>query len=205
MEILHGFNPTNSHTKVPSSSLQCWLQQVITPDDFLSATAEEIQAYVDKRDESGFSASERLAAHHHSQEQATKPPGGSYRRPKAGDLVLPRDLARDKHLGRKLDPRWTEPRLVDKISKNGMSTYIRAIYEPPDRGKRYHIDDLKVYTSSNPNTVISTAHASMITYDDTNEMLSAIGRANLGKGNEPSTLQTSGGRRERRERNQGNK
>ena len=121
-EILLGFNPTNSHTKVQGGSLQCWLTQGITPDDILSSTAEEIQVYVDKRDESGFSALERLAAHHHSQEQATKPPGGSFRRPKAGDLVLLCDLARDKHLGRKLDPQWTEPRLVDDISKNAFAS-----------------------------------------------------------------------------------
>ena len=103
--------------------------------------------HIDKRDEIGRSSLEKLANEHKRREQAAKLPTGSYRRPKPGDLVLLRDLARDKQLGCKLDPRWTEPRIIDRLSRNGMSAYIRALHEDPDKVKRYHIDDLRVYQS----------------------------------------------------------
>ena len=164
-EILLGYNPKRTHVKIPGGDIQSWLKEGITSDDVLNSTANEIQRYIDRRDENGLLASEQLAGQHHRQEKAVREPGGAYQRPKAGDLVLLRDLARDKHLGRKLDPRWTEPRLVDRLSKNGMSAYIRALYEPPDRSKRYHIDDLRVYTSRDTNTPPAAAHASIITYE----------------------------------------
>ena len=82
-----------------------------------------------------------------------------------GDLFLLRDLARDKHLGRKLDLRWKEPRLVDWPSKDGISAYIWALYEPPDKAKRYHIDELCVYTPSGMRTIPVTTHASIVTYE----------------------------------------
>ena len=110
--------------EIPGGDIQSWLKEGITPDDILNTTVDEIQRYIDRHDENGLLASEQLASQHHSQEKAVREPGGSYKRPKAGDLVLLRDLARDKQLGRKLDPRWTEPRQVDRLSKNGMSAYI---------------------------------------------------------------------------------
>ena len=166
-EILLGYNPQRSHVQIPGGDIQSWLKDGITPTDVLKTTENEIWTFIDQRDEMGWLASERLARQHHDRERAVREPGGSYRRPKAGDLVLLRDLARDKQLGRKLDPRWTEPRLVDKLSKNGMSAYIRAIHEPPDKAKRYHIDDLRVYSSrvTNDQNPALTSHASMITYE----------------------------------------
>ena len=112
---------------------------------------------------------ERLSAHHYQMELTVKEPGGTYKRPKAGDLVLLRDLARDKHLGRKVDPRWLEPQFVECLLKNGMSAYIRGLHEGPDRAKRYHIDDLQVYSSRFPlnptkDSQPTISHATLITY-----------------------------------------
>ena len=88
----------------------------------------------------------------------------SYKIPAAGDRVLLRNPARDQHLGRKLDPKRTEPRLVDRLSRSGMSAYLHAIYEPPDKAKRYHIDDLGVYSFCNASASPAPTHASMVTY-----------------------------------------
>ena len=145
-EILLGYNPQRSHGQVPGGDIKSWLKDGITPSDVLETTENEIQTFINQRDEMGWLASERLACQEHDWEQAVREPGASYRRPMAGDFVLLRDLARDKQLGRKLDPRRTEPRLVDKLSTNGMSAFIRAIYELPYKAKRYHIDDLRVYS-----------------------------------------------------------
>ena len=164
-EILLRYNPKHTHVKIPGGDLQSWLKEGITPNDVLSTTAGGIQCHIDRRDENGMLASEQLASQQHGQEKTIRAPGGAYKRPKAGDLVLLRDLARDKDLGRKLDPRWTEPRLVDRLSKNGMSAYVWALYEPPDKAKRYHIDDLRVYTSRGTTTPPATTHASIVTYE----------------------------------------
>ena len=146
-EILLGYNPVRTYLKIPGEDAQSWLKDGVTADDVLHPTEGEINAYIDKRDEIGASSTERLAEAHRRTEKTVKPPGGSYKKPEPGDLVLLRDLQRDKHLGRKLDPRWTEPRIVERLAKNGMSAYIRALHEGPDKSKRYHIDDLRVYRS----------------------------------------------------------
>ena len=144
-EILLRYNPQKTHAKIPAGDVQDWLKEGISPSDVLHPTENEIVVHIDKRDEIGRSFLERLANEHNRREQATKPPPGSYRRPKLGDLVLLRDLARNKQLGRKLHPRWTEPRIINPRSRNGMSAYIRALHEDPDKVNRYHIDDLRVY------------------------------------------------------------
>lgn len=146
-EILLGYNPVRTYLNTPGGDIQSWLKEGITPSDVLDSTENEVNVYIDRRDEIGTTSSERLADAHHRTEKAVSTPGGSYKRPEPADLVLLRDLKRDKHLGRKLDPRWTEPRIVDRLTKNGMSAYIRALHEGPDKTKRYHIDDLRVYRS----------------------------------------------------------
>ena len=168
-EILLGYNPKRTQAAIPGGDAQTWLKEGMLPDDVLCSTEQGIGTYIDRRDEAGASMLERLAANHHAKELAVKSPGGAYKRPKTGDLVLLRDLARDKQLGRKLDPRWTEPRIIERLSKNGMSAYIRGIHEAPDRVKRYHIDDLRVYSTRTPidTTVTSQPtinHTTMVSY-----------------------------------------
>lgn len=146
-EIVLGYNPKKTNAKIPGGDVQNWLKERISPSYVLHPTENEMVVHIDKRDEIGRRSLEKLTNEHSRREQAAKPPTGSYRRPKPGDLVLLRDLARDKQLGRKLDPPWTEPRLIDRLSRNGMSAYIRALHEDPDKLKHYHIDDLRVYQS----------------------------------------------------------
>jgi hypothetical protein len=62
-------------------------------------------------------------------------------------LVLLRDVQKDKHHGRKLDPGWSTPRIIDRISTSGVSASIRELHAPPKKAKRYHMDDLLVHVS----------------------------------------------------------
>ena len=165
-EILLGYNPSRTRVEIAGGDVQSWLKANLSPEDVLFPSADEVTSFIDRMDENGNNASERLARYQHAKETAVKEPGGSYKRPKAGDLVLLRDLARDKQLGRKLDPRWTEPRIVERLPKNGMSAYIRGLHEGPDKANRYHIDDLRVYFSraNAPNEIESTSANTAITY-----------------------------------------
>lgn len=90
-----------------------------------------------------------------------------YQKPKVGDLVLLRDFQLAKDKGRKLDPRWSTPRLLEKLSKSGVSAHVRQLYDPPGVTKRYHFDDLLVYiprTSSYPGLEKGNETASGVEY-----------------------------------------
>ena len=143
-EILLGYNPATSRVR-QCETAEDWLKEGLNPEDVLHPGLDEMNWHITSREENGDRATQRLAREQHRLESRAHPPSGTYRKPKAGDLVLLRDLARDQQHGRKLDPRWSEPRIVDRISKNGVSAYIRALHDPPSRAKRYHIDDLRIY------------------------------------------------------------
>ena len=59
--------------------------------------------------------------------------------------MLVRDFQQAKHKGAKLEPRWSTPRIVDRISASGVSAHIRQLHDPPGITKRFHLDDLIVY------------------------------------------------------------
>ena len=150
-EILLGYNPVTSRLQSAGGAAEDWLKEGLDPNDALHPTPEDIMWHMTARDENGKTAVDRLTRLQHRQERASQPTRG-YRKPRPGDLVLLRDLARDKQHRRKLDPRWTEGRMVDRLSNNGMSAYIRPLHDPPSRAKRYHIDDLRVYITRNGDT-----------------------------------------------------
>ena len=163
-EILLEYNPCKTRKPIAGGDPQSWFKEGQTPEGALATVESDILSFIDKRDENGTTALEKLAGHHQRKEQSIREPGGTYKRPTVGDLLLLRDLARDKQLGRKLDPRWTENRIVDRLSKNGMSACIRALHEGPEKAKRYHIDDLRVYASrSIGQNELTTSHTA-ITY-----------------------------------------
>ncbi|KAG0123948.1 hypothetical protein HOY82DRAFT_618491 [Tuber indicum] len=49
-------------------------------------------------------------------------------------------LAKDK--GRKLELRWKTPRILERISKSGVSAHVRQLHDPTGITKRYYLDDL---------------------------------------------------------------
>ena len=66
-----------------------------------------------------------------------------HKAPKAGDLVLVRDIQKDKQHSRKLDTNWLGPRLLVEVAPRGVSGYVKELYG--DATKKYHLNDLKVY------------------------------------------------------------
>jgi len=142
-EILLGFNPSITGTE--SAGLESWIeQQTMQAGEVMPATSSEsdLNQFVGHREERGLDAVARLAG---KQDTAQLRRMAGYGKPEPGDLVLIRDFQLAKDKGRKLEPRWTTARIVEKISHSGVSAHIRQLHEHPGRTKRYHIDDLVVY------------------------------------------------------------
>jgi hypothetical protein len=76
-EILLGYNPSRTRTEIAGRDLQSWLKEGLTPEDVLPVKETDIISFVDRRDETGAFASERLARTRHLKERLAKEPGGS--------------------------------------------------------------------------------------------------------------------------------
>jgi len=122
----------------------------ITTDEILTAGEDTIHVYVDRRNEINLSANEMLAQSQDSLRPKLSP---GYKKPKAGDLVLVRDIQLAKEKGKKLEPRWSTPRLLERLSKSGVSGHVRHLHDPPGKTKRFHIDDLVPYISRSADTL----------------------------------------------------
>jgi len=140
-EILLGFNP--SSTRKIEAGLEEWAKHNLAKEVGDRENEEsELHSFVDQRYERGIEAGTRLAGKQDNL-QPRKTPG--YRKPKKGDLVLVRDFQQAKDKGGKLEPRWSTPRIVERISASGVSAHIRQLHDPPNITKRFHIDDLVLY------------------------------------------------------------
>ena len=69
-------------------------------------------------------------------------PTRRYRRLNVGDLVLVWDVQLAKEKGKKWEPHWSTPRILERISKSGVSGHIHQLHDPPGKTKRYNLDDL---------------------------------------------------------------
>jgi hypothetical protein len=145
-EILLGFNPSVTG-RTELSELRDWVGPIadVDPSEILGVQAEELEAYVLGRDDKGVTMMDKRTSEQHRAESSRK---GSpvFRKPWVGDLVLVRDIALSKQHGRKLKARWSTPRIVDAISASGVSAQVRELHHAPGKTKRYHIEDLLVYT-----------------------------------------------------------
>jgi hypothetical protein len=145
-EILLGFNPAVTR-RTELSELRDWVGPIadVDPSEILGVQAEELEAYVLGRDDKGVTMMDKRASEQHRAESNRK---GSpvFRKPRVGDLVLVRDIALSKQHGRKLEARWSTPRVVDSISASGVSAHVRELHHAPGKTKRYHVEDLLVYT-----------------------------------------------------------
>ena len=63
---------------------------------------------------------------HHERQQARAT--ARYAAPKAGDLVMIRDIQKDKVHDRKMDANWLGPRLLVELTPLGAG-YVRQLYE----------------------------------------------------------------------------
>ena len=75
--------------------------------------------------------------------------------------MLVRDIQLAKEKGKKLEPRWTTPRILERLSKSRVSGHVRQLHHPPGQTKRYHLDDLIPYVSRivDPSTVTTATPA----------------------------------------------
>ena len=109
-EILLRFN--QFLTLKMNSGLEDFVKRDLATDTMEpSALPEElaIHGYIDSCEERGVQAEMRLAEKQ-DRLQAKKSPG--YRTPKGGDLILIRNFQQAKNKGRKLEPRWSTPRIL---------------------------------------------------------------------------------------------
>lgn len=150
-KILLGFNACTSRRPVLDGETGRqlirggnWRQADNIPED----SDDIIHVYMDRRDEIRTSASQKLARSQ-DQQKPTASPG--HKRPKARDLVLVRDIQLAKKKGKKLEARWSTPRILEKISKSGVCGHIRQLHDPPGKTKRYHVDNLVPYVARTPN------------------------------------------------------
>ena len=149
-EILLGFNACTSRRPVLDGETGGevirggnWRQE----DDIPQAPDDTIHVYIDRRDKKRTSASQKLAQ---SQDQQKLKASLGYKRPKPGDLVLVRDIQLAKEKGKKLEARWSIPRILERISKSGVSGHIQQLHDPLGKTKRYHMDDLVPYVARMP-------------------------------------------------------
>ena len=161
-----GFNPQT--TRKPDSHLNEWLKENLLSDGDIHypiSRREDLEGFLDKREEHRRVATDKLAA---NQDKLSPTKTAGFKAPKAGDLVLLRDFQQAKDKGRKLNPRWSTLRLVERVSKSGVSAHVRQLHEPPGMTKRYHFDDLLVYiprSNDYPSAVISQDHNNAVAYE----------------------------------------
>ena len=163
-EILLGFNPSVS--RISDGNLCEWAkQQILESGDILEPSEDNITSYIDQREERSVLATGRLGRR---QDGLCPRKTAGYKIPKEGDLVLLRDFQQAKDKGRKLDPRWSAPRILERISKSGVSAHVRQLHHPPGQTKRYHFDDLLVYvprTSDYPSGFHSITRSGAVVYE----------------------------------------
>ena len=163
-EILLGFNPSVS--RISDGNLCEWAkQQLLESGDILEPSADNITSYIDQREERSVLATGRLGRR---QDGLCPRKTAGYKIPKEGDLVLLRDFQQAKDKGRKLDPRWSAPRILERVSKSGVSAHVRQLHHPPGQTKRYHFDDLLVYvprTSDYPSGIHSIEKSGAVVYE----------------------------------------
>ena len=66
-------------------------------------------------------------------------------KPKEDDLVLLWNAKLEKHKGKKLESRWSEPHRLVKVNPGGVSGMVRKLYGDGTDSRRIHLDDMKVY------------------------------------------------------------
>ncbi|KAG0134934.1 hypothetical protein HOY82DRAFT_601820 [Tuber indicum] len=103
---------------------------------------EELHCYVDTRDKRVTEAVGKMAL---TQDKLKEKRTAGYKAPQPGDLVLLQDFQLAKDKGRKLEPRWKTPRILERISKSGVSAHARQLHDTPGITKRYHLDNLLLF------------------------------------------------------------
>lgn len=133
-ELLLGFNPVLNHLEPALAGIRRSATAVLVAE-------EELSMFKDFREYYGNEAMGRLT---HNQEKLEDNGRQIWTPPVEGDLVVVRRHIVDAHHGKKLEPRWTEPRRLIKVSHHGRSGLVAKLHGD-GQAKRFHLDDIKVY------------------------------------------------------------
>jgi hypothetical protein len=122
-----------------------------SPEAVIHAEVWHASSHLVSREDRQRVANQRLVRYQ-DRSAATKKSSPSFRMPKAGDLVIVKDHGWFGQHGRKLDAQWKHskggyniPFVVERLSANGSSAYVRGLHDPPGHTKRLHVEDLRVY------------------------------------------------------------
>jgi transposase InsO family protein len=161
-EILLGFNPSVTQRAELASTRQ-WVAQSVSPGEVLGVESEELESYIVSRDDKEVTMTDKRVRHQ-ADSAGQRKDSPRFVKARVGDLVLVRDIALSRQHGRKLDARWSTPRIVDSISASGVSAYVLELHHAPGKGKRYHVEDLLVYTPRDNLPMFSTQPSPAVEY-----------------------------------------
>ena len=143
-EILLGFNPVTTRAIIIEGEALETDLAIDSNEEIPELEETSVQVHIDGREERHTAAVEKLSR---SQDNRQVKASRGYRSPRVGDLVLVRDIQLSKEKGKKLEPRWSTPRVLEKILKSGVSGHVRHLHDPPGKTKRFHFDDLVPFVS----------------------------------------------------------
>jgi RNase H-like domain found in reverse transcriptase/Integrase zinc binding domain len=132
-ELMFGYRPTMDRTIRGDEEAE-----VEDPEDYAPHLC---RLYIERRDGSREQARNTMAAAHKRMETQRNP---VWTKPKEGDLVLLWNAQLEKHLGKKLESRWSEPHRLVRINPGGVSGQVCKLYGDGSE-RRIHLDDMKVY------------------------------------------------------------
>ena len=115
-QILLGFNAKPSQEPILGTTTAAAFNEEgnwVCDSEIPTAEEDTIHVYMDRQDEQNLTAIGRLTR---SQDRIRPKASPGYRQPKVGDLVLVHDIQLAKQKGKRLEPRWSTPRILD-ISK----------------------------------------------------------------------------------------
>jgi transposase InsO family protein len=161
-EILLGFNPSVTQRAELASTRQ-WVAQSVSPGEVFGVESEELESYIVSRDDKGVTMTDKRVRHQ-ADSAGRRKDSPRFVKARVGDLVLVRDIALSRQHGRKLDTRWSTPRIVDSISASGVSADVLELHHAPGKGKRYHVEDLLVYTPRDNLPMFSTQPSPAVEY-----------------------------------------
>lgn len=113
--------PKTGNEQRPSQSLA---EPGEEPDSDLKLPGSRWQFLWEKRDEQRDRMTVNIATAHARWERSYNP---QWTKSKPGDLVLVRDIQKDKQHGKKLDSRWMGPRLLVSL-RSPVTGYVRNVY-----------------------------------------------------------------------------
>jgi len=174
-QILLSFNPVT--TSKETTPFEDWLTQALAEnsstfqEDLNQRFTSAIHMNLDERQESANYTLERIAK---AQDRLVRKQSPGYQKLVVGDLVLIRDMQLAKDHGRKLEGKWSTPRLLERISASAVSGHVRRLYDPPAITKRFHLDDLLLYIPQDQDSFPLPHHPSVLVVSYSRTAMGAV-------------------------------